>query len=266
MFEHFTFGAHAQTSFTSVEDTFPSPTDCSFALESPPPTSCCNVESSKGAINDIVNQLSSHSLHPDEDEQPQQSRWHHALLTPDFDNEMIDFSAEELSYTSTGRGKVTIPHSSLPNISSIPNSRTSTVACRRLQRQLNVQLQSCNTHIKDISTLVSEMITSSTQCRLHPPSTNTPFITEPLELDADEEEPSPPLHEDEGFAEMEDDEMTLRRASTPSGIRKWNVRFRANGDCVGGPPELAWMGRRKVRCVPRMRRRKPKTDTAVVTE
>merc|ERR1719262_2213990 len=50
----------------------------------------------------------------------------------------------------------TLPSSSsISSTSSLPNlphprssTNTNTVACRRLQRQLNVQLQSCNTHMK----------------------------------------------------------------------------------------------------------------------
>ncbi|KAF8848486.1 hypothetical protein BDZ45DRAFT_269701 [Acephala macrosclerotiorum] len=264
MFEHFTFGAQAQTSYIQHEDSFPSPTDCSFRLETPPPTLCCDGEVSRGGINDIVDKFSEQSLHPEEDERPQRSIWNYTLPTLDFDNDMEEFTPEELSYISTGRGKVTLePHSqSLPNLPAIP--RNGTVACRRLQRQLNVQLQSCNSHIRDISALVEDMISTSSQCQLHkstsrpylnsPPA--TPFVTEPLELDVDDVEPGVPgLHEDEGFAEMEDsveDEFSLRRASTPSGIRKLGynaMRYRTSGECVRGP---------KVRCVPRMRKRKPR--------
>lgn len=49
-------------------------------------------------------------------------------------------------------------------------------------------------------------------------------------------------------------EISLRRASTPSGIRKLGWRS-ANGECGLGAQEAVWAGRRK-RCVPRMRRRK----------
>ncbi|KAE8449873.1 hypothetical protein EG329_007350 [Mollisiaceae sp. DMI_Dod_QoI] len=283
MFEHFTFGAHAQTSYTQQDEPFPSPTDCSFRLETPPPTSCYDGEMLRGGINDIVNKLSEQSLRPDDDERPQSSIWNNALPSPDFDNEMVDFTPEELSYISSMRGKITLAstHShSLPDLSSISHPKNGTVACRRMQRQLNVQLQTCSTHIRDISALVEDMISTSSQCRLHTSSRpylstpahtpTTPFITEPLELDTDEPELQIGVtapHEDEGFAEMEDspDEITLRRASTPSGIRKYNiVRYRASGECVGGPAELTWLGRKKVRCVPRMRRRKP--TTAVIAE
>lgn len=258
MFEHFTFGAPAQTSYAPNEDSFPSPTDCSFRLETPPPTSCYEGEVNRGGINDIVDKFSEQSLRPD-DERPQRSIWNHTLPTPDFDNEMEEFTPEELTYISTGRGKVTLePHSqSLPNLPAM--ERNGTVACRRLQRQLNVQLQSCTSHIRDISALVEDMITTSSQCRLRESSSRPCLSTPPLELDIEgEEQRTPPgLHEDEGFAEMEDgdgleDEFSLRRASTPSGIRKLGfnvVRYRTSGECVRGA---------KVRCVPRMRKRKPR--------
>jgi len=58
---------------------------------------------------------------------------------------------------------------------------------------------------------------------------------------------------DEGFDEGEEwDEFSLRRASTPSGIRKHHsIRFSRSADiCIGGKV--------KVRSKPRMRKRKPK--------
>ena len=59
---------------------------------------------------------------------------------------------------------------------------------------------------------------------------------------------------------MDDDEAlaldaatTLRRASTPSGIRRSSViRFRKSADCVKA---MDAAGRGKIRSVPRMRRR-----------
>ena len=56
--------------------------------------------------------------------------------------------------------------------------------------------------------------------------------------------------EDEGFAE-EERELSLRRASMPSGIRKYNgVRYGRSADVV------SIKGRVKVRSLPRMRKRK----------
>lgn len=131
------------------------------------------------------------------------------------------------------------------------------------------------------------MLTTNTQCRLHktpsrpylspPPSGLIPSSKAELEaeleietrpaLDFNDRGISPDDNEDEGFAEMEDpfgllafeDEMSLRRASAPSGIRKYNVvRWRKSAECIGSGKTLARM---KIRSVPRMRRRK--VDTAV---
>merc|ERR1711900_109420 len=127
-------------------------------------------------MTDIVDKFSQQTLIPDE--APHRSIWSDSLPSPDFSsNDSIDdeFTPSEMSYVSTTRGTSTLPSSSpISSTSSLPNlphprssTNTNTVACRRLQRQLNVQLQSCNTHMKDISTLVEDMLTTNTQCRLH---------------------------------------------------------------------------------------------------
>jgi len=48
--------------------------------------------------------------------------------------------------------------------------------------------------------------------------------------------------------------MSLRRASTPSGVRKLvtGMKYRASAECVGGVAGRPVM----VRCLPRMRKRK----------
>jgi len=274
MFEHFTFGAQAQTAYLQQEDVSASPTDCSFPLSSPPPTSYFEEypNNKLGGINDIVHKFSRQTIQPDGNECPNRSIWsEHSLPSPDFDNDTIDdeYTQEELTYVSTNCGMVTLPSTpstqSLPNL---PHPRNGTVACRRLQRQLNVQLQSCNNHIKNINSLVEDMISTNSQCHLHR-SSSRPSLTSPapgdeLILDTTEfegREISP--DEDEGFAEMEDPfgiaqfeaEMSLRRASTPSGISKYSViRWRKSAECVGASG--SGQARRKVKCLPRMRRRR----------
>merc|ERR1712225_218389 len=117
-------------------------------------------------MTDIVDKFSQQTLIPDE--APHRSIWSDSLPSPDFSsNDSIDdeFTPSEMSYVSTARGTSTLPSSSsISSTSSLPNlphprssTNTNTVACRRLQRQLNVQLQSCNTHMKDISTLVEDI-------------------------------------------------------------------------------------------------------------
>ncbi|KAH9212195.1 hypothetical protein DL95DRAFT_525302 [Leptodontidium sp. 2 PMI_412] len=297
MFEHFTFGAQAQTSYLEPEDISASPTDCSFPLTSPPPTSYFPPTGPKPPMHDIADKFSQQTLYPDE--APHRSIWSDSLPSPDFsdNNTSIDDEStpEEMCYVSIARGTSTIPStSSISSTSSLPNlphprasTNTNTVACRRLQRQLNVQLQSCNTHIKGISTLVEDMLTTNTQCRLHK-TPSRPYLSTPpprlipsskAELEAELAIESPPSvdfsnreispDEDEGFSEMDDpfgllafeEEMSLRRASAPSGIRKYNLgRWRKSNECIGsGNGGLTAVARTKVRSVPRMRRRKVET-------
>jgi hypothetical protein len=121
--------------------------------------------------------------------------------------------------------------------------------------------------------LVEDMIVTNSQCTLHK-STSRPYLSSPPPSRADREElvvettefqlPARNFpDEDEGFSEIADEdwgieeEMTLRRASTPSGIRKYGVmRWRGSAECVAA---VNAAGRTKVRSVPRMRRRKPKS-------
>lgn len=140
-------------------------------------------------------------------------------------------------------------------------SSAGSVTCRRLQRQLNVQLQTCSSHIRDISTLVDDMVVTNSQCTLRkvtprayltspPPSRGSDvvenLVVDPKEFDEDLDEG---FHEDEGFVEEEGG--SLRRASTPSGIRKYNgMRYERSADVV------IIGGRLKVRSLPRMRKRK----------
>lgn len=272
MFEHFTFAAEAQTIH---DDVLASPTDISFPSPlSPPPTSFFPTQFD--GVSDIVNQFSKQSLYPEsENEFPQQSIWRgkedDAAPTLDLDHDMEPFSPEELSYVSTRKGIITInswESRSLPNTPPLSHPRSGTVACRRLQRQLNVQLQSCSNHVRDINALVEDMIVSNTQCRLHKSPSRLHLSSPPTsrlsDLVVDTTEEATPF-EDEGFAEIEDsmwgmeEEMSLRRASTPSGIRKFNnVRWRSSAECVGGPI-VGVNGLVKVRNVTRMRRRKVKS-------
>jgi len=273
MFDNFTFAAQAQTNHDEV---LASPTDISFPSPlSPPPTSFFPTQ--LDGVSDIVNKFSKQSLYPEsENELPQQSIWQSReddeSPTLDLDHDMEPFSPDELSYVSTTKGMITInawDSRSLPNTPTLPHPKSGTVASRRLQRQLNVQLQSCSNHVRDINALVEDMIVSNTQCRLHtspsrlhlsspPPSQLSGLIVDTTE------EPTP--FEDEGFAEIDDsvwgieEEMLLRSASTPSGIRKYNYArwWRSSAECVSSPV-MGTSGVTKVRSVTRMRKRKMKS-------
>jgi len=255
MFEHFTFGAVAQPTHQDDLDINPSPTDTSFASPSPVPSpSIVPSPPSQQGINDLVSKLSSQSLTRDNNIPHQFNPWSHAPTSPievDSDEEM----PEEMSAFFA---------------SSVPAtpSETPATTCRRLQRQLNTQLQTSHTHIRDINALVSGMVSSSTQYRLHKSTSRTYFPSPPQHLLDDDHgtEPRGFPEIDEGFHDDDDNnddawarrmqeelerEISLRRASNPSGIRKYGgLRWGRSADvpCVGG--------RAKVRSLPRMRRRK----------
>jgi hypothetical protein len=280
MFDHFTFGPQALPTVSEERIISTSPTDTSFPspisanqLSSLPPWSPYQPDT----VDGIVHKLSQHSLHRREDELPQHLVWNgdESVPSPDFD-QTDDFTPDEISYVSTTRGMTTVAVStstqSLPELPALPQPQGA-LACRRLQRQLNVQLQASSTHMRDLDTLLEDMIVTNSQCTLHQ-STSRPYLsspppsiagTEELVVDTTEFQPQRNnFDEDEGFSEIADEdwgleeEMTLRRASTPSGIRKYGlIRWRGSADCVA-PVNSA--GRTKIRSMPRMRRRpKPKS-------
>lgn len=280
MFDNFTFGPQALPTVTDERIISTSPTDTSFPspilanqLSSLPPWSPYQ----QGPVDGIAHKFSQQSLRRDEVELPQHSVWNgdESLPSPDFD-QTDDFTLDEISYVSTTHGMTTVSIStstqSLPNPPALPQPQEA-LACRRLQRQLNVQLQASSTHMRDLNALLEDMIVTNSQCTLHQ-STPRPYLSSPppsiaggeeLVVDTTEIEPQRNnFHEDEGFSEIADEdwgpeeEMTLRRASTPSGIRKYGlIRWRGSADCVA-PVNSA--GRTKIRSVPRMRRRpKPKS-------
>jgi len=158
---------------------------------------------------------------------------------------------EEMESSEQGTGTASLP--STPTFAG--------VSCRRLQRQLNVQLQSCETHVRDIGALVEGMISSNSQCRITSMNrsyTSSPPLQEERGMDVDPREELNGTGDediDEGFCEGEVDEdeeleMSLRRAIAPTGVRKYNVRYGRSADVINVG------GRVKVRSLPRMRRRK----------
>jgi hypothetical protein len=280
MFDHFTFGPQALPTVSEERIISTSPTDTSFPspisenqLSSLPPWSPYPQD----PVDGIVHKFSQHSLQHHEDELPQHSVWNadESLPSPDFDLD-DDFTPDQFSYVSTTRGMATVPvptsTQSLPDLPALPQPQGA-LACRRMQRQLNAQLQASSSHIRDLNALLEEMIVTNSQCTLHQ-STSRPYLSSPPPSRAGTEELVPDTNEvstqrmnmfdeDEGFSEIADEdwgpeeEMTLRRASTPSGIRKYGlIRWRGSAEIVA-PVNTA--GRMKVRSVPRMRRRKPKS-------
>ena len=291
MFEHFTFGALAQPNPHPEDEA--SPTDTSFWSTSCPlilPQQAWDSYYPLDEVNTLISDLSRSSLHPaaspdTESESSLPSMWRgrdHVLPIVDAASNMDVEFMEEMSYVSLRTGSVRVPAyshqqtQSVPNTPTMPtNPRTETITCRRLQRQLNMQLQSCSDHVRDLHALVEEMVAGSSQCRLSPKPVSRQYPSIPSRLP---EGPAlvvddrPEFDGDEGFAEITDedmnlelgdDEFSLRRASTPSGIRKHNIlRFRRSAECGGngnGNGHVLANGRLKVRSVPRMRKKKVKT-------
>lgn len=216
---------------------------------------------SQSEIDQIIFKLSQQSLAAKE----QPLSWE--LPTPPLDQNDREF---DMQYEADSIARLVTRSQTAPSTPS-----HASVSCRRLQRQLNVQLQSSTSHIRDIDSLVSEMISSSSQCRLrrtpsrqipanpHPPP-NRP-LPYPLQVC---ERPYRLLHLDQALQEGDrvfdgrleanrtqyhnvqdggarrECEAEMRPSSTPSGIRK-SLKYRRSHDGTTRP---------LVSKVPRMRR------------
>ncbi|KAJ5054258.1 uncharacterized protein L3040_000537 [Drepanopeziza brunnea f. sp. 'multigermtubi'] len=243
MFEYFTFGAHPQTRFFETggpndtddhDDGCASPTDTSFSLPPPKSPTCVLPAHRKGGIHDIITAFSQQSLGSDDAESARPSsgcstgfstRASFSLAS----SPLTDYEEEEGASYKSAR-----PAGSGPG----------TGACsRRLQRQLDVQLQSCERHVRDISSLVEDMISSKSQCRLRSSvsarrprgsaaaSSSQPPSGHP-ELECDEEDykrgraagvgahrDAELLDIDEGFHEMESPEEPYGRSEDESEMK-----------------------------------------------
>ena len=318
MFEHFTFGAEAQPRYLQ-DEVAASPTDITFVgsdrrLASSFPTEYPFPEQVP-AINDIVARFTNYTLRPEDCNSSNDSMTQFRSCTDTTTESSPTFDFEDMSFVSTRRGLKHVVRGSPvsdPSVTSHPfmSSTACTpsgddAGCRRLQRQLNMQLQSCKNHVKDINTLVETMISTNSQCRLRTPSRtrsngqsssadsieviaaspSNDLVTDDVVFgDEDdsaivaEQEVSP--HEDEGFAEMDDEEgdieLSLRRASIPRGIRKHSGAIPQMGSkyknmsdsaiAVGSMNMYMPREKRKIRCAPRMRRRHRGRNVAGVSE
>lgn len=304
MFEHFTFAAPAQSNRQHVKSESTSPTNISFPF--PPisrPEWDTTNQSNQPSVDSIAQQFSIQSLDPSlENEESQKSIWNNTIASPiidfDSDSDSNDFTSEDLSYVSTTRG--------MARVQADFSAPRGTLANRRMQRQRNVQLQSNSNHVRDIKTLVSGMIENNSQCKLRK-STSRPSLHSPppsrggieereregerrggdhgsgsdmdLDILCSYDRAITPDIEDEGFGD--DDELiaaikeevaSLRRTSTPSGIRK-NVRRYRSSETLGGGlsgglgrDTKIVDGKMKVRCLPRMRKRNKVSSPGVVPE
>jgi hypothetical protein len=253
MFENFTFGAQSRTRYDCEGSA--SPTDTTYLSVQPlPPISYPSYPFPDLGLDGIAYKLEQQCLSGESRARDFES-WSEPSSSP---IEMDDQA--EMSYTPR-----TSTSSAPPYSSDFPSPTP--VVCRRMQRQLNVQMQCSSNHIRDINTLVEKMIASSSQCQVYEPlsrynvsSSRLAQRVGAISVDTDYAVLNnglltPNLEVDEGFDEEFNeetfDEISLRRASTPSGIRKYSgISFTRSADIV-------WEnGRAKVQCKHRMRKRK----------
>lgn len=266
MFENFTFGAAPVNPDRCDDDVHPSPRDDSFLAPSPPSTSSYPFfedYSSSSPLDDIINQFRKQSLSYETsgNVQPRQC----TSPTPSLSED-----SEMSSPTNDTQSVPTTPTS--PYQGGI-------LACRRLQRQVNVQLQCSTSHVRDIGTLVEDMLSNNYQCNLRKSPSKTSLVPSPisalivdpstqndwdsLEVEKARRRWLTTVVNEVDEAYMEDDRwdskegsLSLRRASTPSGIRKQGLRCRSSMENAGE-------GKMKVAKAPRMRIRKGKVGRVV---
>jgi hypothetical protein len=251
MFEHFAFGAQHPDRFRP--DISPSPTDTSLTSTSAP-TSCPSSDPEMAAlhssISEIMLSLRDQTLQPREDLNLQPPAPPPLLRDPE-----PPCASSRVSCAA-----------SLPNAIPAPTPPDDSAACRRLQRQLNVQLQTSQNHIRDVKALVEDMILTNSQCAIRPASRNSlpappqPDLTRDLIVDHPMDvDDCPPADEDtdEGFQDgpPPKEKLVYRRARAPlpAGIRKAPA-----GDGARGADYVVVEGRVLVRSAPRMRKRKPR--------
>jgi hypothetical protein len=269
MFDHYTFGAEPSErilpdiSFSPTDNSFPPSISSQMANTSTDTSTDIQMSAAPFNVDDIMRKLREQTLQPCEDFARQ----------PEWTTRSIPSRGDEM--------KVQYPshraHYSLPNIHLTAGPRTGPVSCRRLQRQLNVQLQSSKTHMRDVKALVEDMVMTNSQCVLResasrprharyntlptpPPSRAGPpcdLTVDPTMFD--EFSPSPSQHADEGFhdgeeapAEEKAEEMFVyRRACAPGGIRKSTI----TAEYARGTDHIVVGGRVLMRSKPRMRKR-----------
>ena len=270
MFEHFTFDTDAPD--RSLSDISLSPTDNSFPHPISPQISCPSIDiemtTATSRINEITCKLRDQTLQP-RDELARQPEWTPPSASYQDDDMNFSYASPRAQCSA-----------SLPNIHLTPRPRMGSIACRRLQRQLNVQLQSSKMHMRDVKALVENMVMTNSQCVLREacPGLPVPLPTpppsragEPCSLSVDpmifDERPHI-LDEntDEGFHEGEDppaeekaeEKFVYRRAAASFGVRKSTMA----AEWARGKDHIVVGGRVLVRSTPRMRKRRTRPPPA----
>lgn len=263
MFENFTFGA-APVNPYQCDHVQLSPRDDSFLVPSSPSTNSYPFFEDyqpSSPLDDVINQFGQQSLSYGNPRYTQSRQY--TSPTPSL--------SEDSGISS--------PTDSTRSVPTTPTSppRGEALACRRLQRQFNVQLQCSTSHVRDISMLVEDMLSNGSQCNLRKSSSKSLVVSPVSSLEVDSHTQNNWDHlenemarrrwldtvvtdADEAYVgdnwDREEDCLSLRRACTPTGIRKQGLRCRTSTESFGGV-------RAKIAKVPRMRVRKAKVGRVV---
>lgn len=179
LFRDFSFGAPSQRSYTHAfaheDDTYISPTTTSCPplpqrFPSPPPCS----------IGDLAQALVQHSLR-------------------------IDPEMDRKSSAGSSADEASTPTSSYAHVPLLSTQRLNS-ATLRMQRQANVRMLSSSTHLKDISSLVEDMIKSEDQCHIRDRKSLVP-------------PPSPTTST--SSSEDSSDDMDVIKVELPSAVPCW---------------------------------------------
>lgn len=237
MFENFHFGASVQPDPAS-DLCQTAPHDTSIA-DYPSPTSSLDEPYTPPAMMDLLGRLEQQTLKCAQP-QPQRTSYFHDLPTPPLD-------------ASFGDGLFRAPSPpSLP----MSHALRALPTCRRLQRQLHTRQQTSSQHLRSLAALVEGMVETGAQCSLST-SPAASVVNEPDDVPASDPTEHSAEH-DEGYFEGEDDnegmDLSSRRSSVPSGIRRvGGLSYRSSKDCIRADVVMT-------RTVVRMRRRtRPRT-------
>lgn len=247
MFENFVFGAQPQPMYDFEVSI--SPTDNTMSCPSSESMTTSYCAFSDPAIDGIICGFERQSLSRDDMEE-RFAIWRQTASCP------LEVDDEDLMSPTSTSSEAPLPSHFI--------SRSS-IQCKRLQRQLNLIMQCSSSHVRDISALVEDMISSSSQCQIlrpvprHAISSGGPtplpsrpraglaVFTEQTSIDAGFVPTG-----DEGFFDAETEEcneVSMRKACTPRGIRKGYAAVQWSRSADTGC-------RTKVNRKPRMRKRK----------
>jgi hypothetical protein len=254
MFDHFTFGAPSR--FEEQSTTFSiSPCDTSFPSPLTPvsPTFTNDELAAPSAFTDLVTKLEGQDLQQEDDIS---TSYLYSLPSPPSD-------CDDGMYFGSSQKVIRRRENNFSQSPSICSARSSSLRCRRLQRQINTQLLCTRSQVSSIGALVEEMVSNGEQCTVTPAPLNVTssihispptasssstyllHASQPIEEESTSNEAPTPDDIDEGFFEADADDqshigidvqsllMSIRRADGNIGGRMYSpARMRHQGDAV----------------------------------